>query len=81
MSHHGDEHASADAGHAHPAPGIPEVKDEAGDTPSWVPKVGILVVGAMLALIAYALLPATSASPADAPAADEKTEAATDKAE
>jgi len=73
MSHH-EEHAHGEAAHAHPAPGLPEVKDEAGDTPSWVPKVGVVVVIALLALLAYALAPIQPPA-TDAPAADEQTEA------
>lgn len=80
MSHHGEEHASTDAGHAHPPPGIPEVKDEAGDTPPWVPKVGVVVVLALAALIAYALYPLNAATD-EAPAADEQTEAAAEEPE
>lgn len=79
MSHHGEEHASSDAGHAHPAPGIPEVKDEAGETPTWVPKLGVFVVLVLGGLIAYALMPLPSSTPQDTPAADEKTEAAAAK--
>lgn len=76
MSHH-EEHADGGAGHAHPPPGIPEVKDEAGDTPPWVPKLGVVVVLALVALIGYALIPLQPATDdAPAPAADEQTEAA-----
>lgn len=74
MSHHGEDHAQGGAGHAHPAPGLPEVKDEAGDTPPWVRYVGIIVVGALIGLLVYALKPASA--PSDTPAADEQTEAA-----
>lgn len=72
MSHHGEDHAQGEAAHAHPAPGLPEVKDEAGDTPPWVPKVGaVVVIG--LALLAYALAP-MQVPATDAPAADEQSE-------
>jgi hypothetical protein len=74
MSHHGEDHAHGEAAHAHPPPGLPEVKDEAGDTPSWVPKLGVVVVLGLLGLLAYALVP-LQAPASDAPAADEQTEA------
>lgn len=75
MSHHGEDHASSDAGHAHPPPGLPEVKDEAGDTPSWVPKLGIFVVLGLVGLLVYAFAP-LRAPANDAPAAAAETEAA-----
>jgi hypothetical protein len=78
MSHHGEDHAQGETAHAHPAPGLPEVHDEAGDTPSWVPKLGFVVVIGLLALLAYALAP-LQAPASDAPAADEQTEAAAEK--
>lgn len=74
MSHH-EEHADGGTGHAHPPPGIPEIKDEAGDTPPWVPKLGVFVVLTLVALIAYALIPLKPAAE-EAPAADEQTETA-----
>ena len=72
MSHH-EEHAEGGSGHAHPPPGIPDVKDEAGDSPKWLPAVGVVVVLAMVALIVYGLMPLKGASE-EVPAADEKTE-------
>lgn len=77
MSHHED-HAPGEAAHAHPAPGLPEIHDEAGDTPPWVPKVGIVVVAVLVGLLLYAFAP-LQAAPSDAPAAGEPTE--TEKAE
>lgn len=32
----------------HEPPGLPNVVDEAGDTPSWVPKLGLALLGAAL---------------------------------
>ena len=76
MSHPGED-SSTDAAHAHPAPGIPEVKDEAGDSPTWLPKLGVLLGLALAGLIALMVSEAQkTAAPTDAPAADEKTEAA-----
>jgi hypothetical protein len=52
MSHHeegGAPHA------AHPPPGIPEVRDEAGETPSWVPKLGVALGVLLAVLVALAL--------------------------
>jgi hypothetical protein len=74
MSHH--EEDSGHAGHAHPAPGIPEVKDEAGDSPAWLPKLGLGLGLALAALIAFTIMQAEKSAPDEAPAADEKTEAA-----
>lgn len=73
MSHHGEDHAQGDAAHAHPPPGLPEVKDEAGDTPPWVPKLGVVVVLGLIGLLVYAFAPLQAAT--DTPAADEQTEA------
>ena len=77
MSHHGED-SSHESGHAHPPPGIPEVKDEAGDTPPWVPKLGVLLGVVVAALIALSIVLEQRAESDDAPAADEETEAATD---
>ena len=75
MSHHGDH--SSEPGQAHPPPGIPEVKDEAGDTPSWVPKLGVFLGLLLAGLIALSIaLGKQAATEEDAPAADDKTEAA-----
>jgi hypothetical protein len=74
MSHHGEDHAQGGAAHAHPPPGLPEVKDEAGDTPSWVPKLGVVVVLGLIGLLVYAFAP-LQAPASDAPAAHEQTEA------
>lgn len=74
MSHHAEEEAGG--GHAHPAPGIPEVKDEAGNSPTWLPKLGVGLGLVLAALIAFLIVQAQKDAPADAPAADEKTEAA-----
>lgn len=73
MSHHGD-HSEHEPGHAHPAPGLPEVKDEAGDTPSWVPKLGVGLGLLFAGLIALSI--AMGDKTLDAPAADEETETA-----
>ena len=74
MSHH--EEDAGHAGHAHPPPGIPEVKDEAGDSPAWLAKLGVVLGLAFAALVAFMVMQAQKApAPADAPAADEKTEA------
>jgi hypothetical protein len=53
MSAH--EHSEGAAHAAHPPPGIPEVHDEAGDTPSWVPRLGVALGVVFVALVALAL--------------------------
>jgi hypothetical protein len=68
-----EEHAADGPAHAHPPPGLPEIKDEAGNTPPWVPKLGVVVVLALIALIAYGLIPMQPAAE-EAPAADEQSE-------
>lgn len=52
MSAHETTQGEAHAVHA--PPGIPEVHDEAGDTPAWVPRLGavLFIVFAALVLIA-----------------------------
>lgn len=45
-------------------PGLPNVVDEAGDTPSWVPKLGLALLG--LALL-YAIVASEIAKYSDAP--------------
>jgi hypothetical protein len=74
MSHHED--GSHEPGHAHPPPGLPDVKDEAGDTPPWVPKLGILLGLLLAGLIAFSIVRSEQAATHDAPAADAETEAA-----
>lgn len=59
MSDH-EEHSAA--GHAHPPPGIPEVKDEAGDSPPWLPKLGVGL--AVAVLLAFMLMRVLSPTPA-----------------
>lgn len=76
MSHHED--SSHEPGQAHPPPGIPEVKDEAGDTPSWVPKLGVGLGLVLVALIVLAIVRGQGTATEEAPAADEETEAATE---
>jgi len=73
MSHHGD-HSDHEPGQAHPPPGIPEVKDEAGDTPPWVPKLGVALAVILVGLIALSVALGDKAAPDDAPAAGEDTE-------
>jgi len=54
--HDAHDAAPAEAHAAHPAPGLPEVHDEAGDTPLWVPIVGatLLVLGGMWVIVKIA---------------------------
>lgn len=73
MSHH-DDSSGHDAGHAHPPPGIPTVKDEAGDTPPWVPKLGVALGLALLVFAVFLAAQARRTADEAAPAADEATE-------
>ncbi|MBK8169802.1 MAG: hypothetical protein IPK60_05610 [Sandaracinaceae bacterium] len=53
-STHGAHPADAHPHDAHPAPGVPTtIRDEAANTPSWVPWVGIGFLVAFLGLIAW----------------------------
>jgi hypothetical protein len=40
---------------AHPAPGIPDVHDEAGETPAWVPRLGVALGLVLVGLVLLAL--------------------------
>jgi hypothetical protein len=73
MSHHED--GSHEPGHAHPPPGLPEVKDEAGDTPPWVPKLGVFLGLLLAGLIVFSIMRSKTAATDDAPAADVESEA------
>lgn len=37
--------------HAHTPPELPEITDEAGDTPSWVPMLGVALFVLMVAYV------------------------------
>jgi hypothetical protein len=64
-SHHDDHDA-----HPHPAPSVPlTVKDEAGDTPTWVPVVGLALL-ALLGLFVVYRAANPSGDAANAAAAD-----------
>lgn len=71
------DHASSGTEHAHHdgPPGLPEVIDEAGDTPKWVPITGL----GLLALIAI-LFVIRAQLPADETAPAAKVEAGADEA-
>lgn len=63
-THAAQAHDTSDGPHAHPV--LPPVVDEALDTPTWVPLVGLLVLG-LFALLGVL----RSASSDDAPPSDE----------
>ena len=54
-----DPHAAptdSHAEHAHAAPTVPmTVKDEAGDTPTWLPMVGLVLLAALAFFVVYRL--------------------------
>ena len=54
-----DPHAAPTASHAehaHAAPTVPmTVKDEAGDTPTWLPMVGLVLLAALAFFVVYRL--------------------------
>lgn len=55
-------------GHANTPPQIPEVTDEAGDSPKWLPMLGVAVLAA---LVAWVVLSHSGAEgDAEAPAAE-----------
>jgi hypothetical protein len=55
-------------GHANTPPQIPEVTDEAGDSPKWLPMLGVAVLAA---LVAWAVLSHSGAAgEEDVPAAE-----------
>lgn len=72
-------HASNDDVHAdpQPPPGLPEIQDEAADTPMWVPALGLglFVLVALWLVISSALDDAEAAS---APSVEATAEAAAD---
>jgi hypothetical protein len=73
---HGDAHGGA---HTHPAPSVPKtVRDEAADTPLWVPALG-LALFALLGL--YVVTKIALRADADAAAAAAAAEAAPREAE
>ena len=47
---HGEADHEGEA-HAHPAPGLPEIRDEAANTPGWMPVLGIVLLVGFLATI------------------------------
>ena len=53
----------------HHAPGLPEVTDEAGNTPGWVPALGAGVFAVLAMLIAVSVMMRDAAPPAPPPAA------------
>ncbi len=56
-------------GHSNTPPQLPEVTDEAGDSPKWLPMLGAAVLAA---LVAWAVLSHTGAEgSADEPAGEE----------
>lgn len=65
----------SDAGHHHDGPpGLPEITDEAGNTPTWVPLTGIALF-ALVGILIVARLQ-TDAPAADAPTTDAAADAA-----
>ncbi len=69
---HSAHHAAPGAADAKHAPGLPEVTDEAGNTPGWVPALGAGVFAVLAMLIAVSVMMRDAAPPpAAAPAAPE----------
>jgi hypothetical protein len=64
--------------HSNQPPGLPEIVDEAGDTPNWVPLVGLALV-VMVALL-IAVRQATGGGEADQPAGAAGADAGTAQA-
>jgi len=66
-------HASHDDVHAdpQPAPGLPEIQDEAADTPMWVPALGLglFVLAALYLVVSSAFEDATAPELTEEPAA------------
>jgi hypothetical protein len=58
--------------------GLPEIKDDAADTPMWVPMIGVGLLVAFVLLFTYK---AVTSSPAGEPAEDGATPAAAAPAE
>lgn len=58
---------------SHEAPGLPEVKDEAGDSPRWLPwlGVGLFCLAAMLVAARLSLEPKPGAPGQDAAAGEQ----------
>jgi hypothetical protein len=71
MSHasHHDPHAQAHGSHAHPAPSLPQIVDEAGETPNWVPALGVGLL-AIACLLGAARLAMNDGKPDAAPVDD-----------
>lgn len=71
----------SDAGHHHDGPPtLPEVTDEAGNTPTWVPLTGLGLLALIAVLIVFraqngAEEPATDTAATEAPAAADTAEA------
>jgi hypothetical protein len=56
-AHASEEGATPGADDRDPPPGLPEIRDEAADTPRWVPLLGLCLLGAsILAVIITATL-------------------------
>ncbi len=61
----------SDAGHHHDGPPtLPEVTDEAGNTPTWVPLTGIGLLALIAVVIVFRAQLAADAPAVDAPAAE-----------
>jgi hypothetical protein len=61
-------HFAEPMSHAHTPPQLPDVTDEAGETPSWVPVLGVVLFALMVAYGFWAHQP-QDAEPAPVPAA------------
>lgn len=69
-----DPHAApsdSHADHAHAAPTVPTtVKDEAGDTPSWIPMVGLALLAVLGLFVVYRVANPSNATDGAAAALD-----------
>lgn len=52
-------------GHGHSAPELPEIKDEAGDSPRWLPLLGVGIFAVFLIWVILLHQPSASLSSGD----------------
>lgn len=79
MSHASHDSSDHDAAHHDGPPSLPQVTDEAGNSPTWLPFTGLALL-ALIALVTIFRMQSKDEIPAaaEAPAADVAAEAADD---